>query len=472
LPFSQRRNILNLKNFQIIAGNRTTGVKNTLNINVERRFLIMTKPVVSVVKSDGAYKSLKEALELCGGLEGFNKKDKILIKPNLVGYDFDYPLPFGMITTSAVISALVRILAEEGFSNLTIGEAPLMFPKTVGRQMYRTLGYERLKERYGVELVDFNEEKFIPVNFGHFELELAQRVLEADKIINVPVLKTHNQCKISLGIKNLKGCLNRKSKQFCHGKEMEFDLDRTFNNIIDKLPVALTIIDGVFVLPRGPAANGYAYRKNLIIASRDTYACDLVGSEIMDYKIEDVPHLRHYAERHGRSKNLADVEVRGESVEKHRKYVEYDFEWLPDDSGPKGFARRGISGLMVHKWDSSLCTGCSILYNPMLVTLMAAFTGRPFPGIEVITGKRMQASPGFETTVLFGRCPTESNKDNPHIKRAVKIKGCPPDLNELSTAMAGIGVNIDLNQVDSFKKYMYNKTVAQEGFDMGLYEIN
>ncbi len=431
----------------------------------------MSKPVVSVVKFHDPYKTVKEALDLCDGLRDFRSDNKILIKPNLVGHDFDYPLPFGMITTSAVVHALVRILAEEGFKNITIGEAPLMIPETIGQRMYRALGYERLKERYGVELVDFNEEKFVPVNFGSFKLSLARRALEADRIINVPVLKTHNQCKVSLGIKNLKGCLDRKSKQFCHGKEMEFDLDRTFNHIIEKLPVALTVIDGVFVLPRGPASNGYAYRKDLIIASRDTYACDLVGAEIMDYRVKDVPHLRYFAERHGRSMDLDDVEVRGEDIEKHREYVEYDFDWLPDDTGPKGFAKRGISGLAVRKWDSSLCTGCSMLYNPMLVILMAAYTGQPFPGVEVITGKRMQASPGFEKTVLFGKCPTVSNKNNPNIKQAIKIKGCPPDLNELAGAMSDIGVNIDLKQVDSFRSYMYQKTMAQEGYDMDLYAI-
>lgn len=431
----------------------------------------MPKPVVSVVTYSEPYESVKKAIEMCDGLRDFRKEDKILIKPNLVGHDFDYPLPFGMITSSAIMHALVKILSENGFTDLTIGEGPLMIPKTIGQQMYKVLGYEKLKERYGVQLVDFNEEKFVPADCGNFKLEIAQRALEADKIINVPVLKTHNQCKISLGIKNLKGCLNRKSKQFCHGKEMEFDLDRTFNHVIDKLRVALTLIDGIFVLPRGPAANGYAYRKDLIIASRDTYACDLVGAEIMDYKIKDVPHLSIYAERHGRSMDLGDVEVRGEDVEKHRKHVEYDFDWLPDNSGPVGFAKRGVKGLMVRKWDSSLCTGCSMLYNPMLVMLMAAYTGEPFPGVDVVTGKRMQALPGFEKTVLFGKCPTAANKDNPNIKQAIKIKGCPPDLNELARAMAEIGVRIDLAQVDSFRSYTYKKTVAQEGYDMSLFNI-
>ncbi len=71
-----------------------------------------------------------------------------------------------------------------------------------------------------------------------------KKVLEADKIINVPVLKTHAMCTVSLGLKNLKGCIDAKSKKLCHGKEV--DLHYTFSRIAEKLPVALTIIDGVF----------------------------------------------------------------------------------------------------------------------------------------------------------------------------------------------------------------------------------
>ena len=89
----------------------------------------MSKPVVSVVQFVEPYQSLRRALDLCGGLEQLRKNDKILIKPNLVSWDFDLPFPpYGVVTTSVVMAALVRILAEEGFNSITIGEGPLMAP--------------------------------------------------------------------------------------------------------------------------------------------------------------------------------------------------------------------------------------------------------------------------------------------------------------------------------------------------------
>jgi len=430
----------------------------------------MSKPVVSVVHFKDPYQTLREALELCGGLDGFNKSDRILIKPNLVSWDFDLPFPpYGVVTTSAVMGALVQILHEEGYRNLTIGEAPLMIPKTMGRAMYKVLGYEKLQAQYGVQLADFNEEKFEEVDLGDFKLSLAKSALEADKIINLPVFKTHNQCTVSLGVKNLKGCLNRKSKMHCHGKDN--DLNHTFPHIIEKLPVALTIIDGVFALAKGPGPTGNALRKNLIIASRDTLACDTVGSYLMGYNPAEVEHLAYLAGRRGLSPRLTDIEIRGQDLEKHRSYIESDWEWTKEDTGPVGFQKRGITGLAIRKYDSSLCTGCSMTYNPMLIMFMSAFKGEPFPNVEVLTGKRQKAAPGFDHTVLFGKCACALNKNNPDIKRAIAVKGCPPGMDEFQEALREAGMNCDYNQYVTYRHYIFNRYKKEEGFDLGLYSL-
>lgn len=428
----------------------------------------MPKPVVSVVSYRDPYQTLKEALDLCGGLKNLRKDDKILIKPNLVSWDFDLPYPpFGVITTSAVIFALVRLLAENGFTRLTIGEGPLMLPKTMGRATFQKLGYEKLREKYGVELVDFNEDKFPEVDFGEFKLSVAKKVLEADRIINVPVLKSHNQCMISLGIKNLKGCLNRKSKMFCHGKDNH--LDRTFPLLAARLPVALTVIDGIFTLEKGPSHAGKAFRKNLIIASTDPLACDVVGAEIMDHRPGEIGHLKFYAQKTGGSLDLGDIEVAGEDIEKHRKYVDYDWEWTAEDTMPVGLAKRGLSGIAIRKYDNSLCTGCSAQYNPMLILVASAFKGDPFPGVEITSGKRQVASSGFEKTVMFGKCACDLNKGNPNIKKAVPLRGCPPTPEDFIKTLKEEGIECNLDGYVMYRHYLLNRYKPGDGFDMSLF---
>lgn len=433
----------------------------------------MEKPVVSIVKAKDIYRSLRESITLCDGLKGLKSQDQILLKPNIVSWDFDLPFPpYGVVTTSAVMAALVRILAEEGFKHITIGEGSLPNLAPKGQEVYRALGYHKLVERYGVKLVDFNEEEFVTVDYGDgFQLNIARHALEADKIINVPVLKTHNQTKVSLGIKNLKGCLDQDSKQFCHGEGRE-DLHKTFPRIIEKLPVALTVIDGIFALEKGPAPTGRAYRKDLLIASRDPFACDLVGAMVMGYEPGEVEYLADYAYRHGYSLDINDYQVVGEELDRHREYVNYDWEWTEEDTGPKGFARQGITGLAVRKYDNTLCTGCSVQYNPMLILLSSAYKGKPFPNVEVVTGKKQLAAPGFDYSVLFGKCACHLNKNNPNIKTPIKIWGCPPRIEKFVEKMAGIGIDCDYREYVRFRYYLFNRYKQEEGFDLDLWTIS
>lgn len=430
----------------------------------------MSKPLVAVVKFNQAYQSVRRALELSGGLAGLKSGDRILIKPNLVSWDFDLPFPpYGVVTTSAVLAALVQVLAEEGFGDITIGEGPLMVPKTIGQAMYKELGYHVLRDKYGVKLVDFNEEKFVQTDLSGLTLHLSESVLAADKIINVPVLKTHNQTRVSLGIKNLKGCINRASKMRCHGKDV--DLSHTFPHIAARLPVALTLIDGVFGLAKGPGPTGTARRLDLLVASRDMLAADVVGAALLGYRASEVEHLTYYARLTGGSVDINDLELVGEPLEQNIHPLEYDWEWTPDNTGPLGYAKRGITGLAVRKYDSTMCTGCSMLFNPVLVMLMAAFKGEPFPNVELISGKVQQASPGFDYTVLFGMCPYKLNKDNPNIKKAIAIKGCPPDLKEFEQAMREIGIPCNYQDYVQYRHYIFHRYKAADGFDLGLYKI-
>ncbi|MHB1651732.1 MAG: DUF362 domain-containing protein [Desulfitobacteriaceae bacterium] len=432
----------------------------------------MTKPVVSMVKFADPYDSLKELVELSDGFAGLNKGDRILIKPNIVSWDFDLPFPpYGVVTTSTVIHALVRLLKENGFDDLTIGEGALPNIEVKDQSIYQTLGYDKLVKQYGVKLIDFNKDTFQKIDYGNFKLSIATKALEADKIINVPVLKTHNQAKVSLGIKNLKGVLNRKSKMFCHGLG-EFDLLATFPRIIEKLPIALTIIDGVYTLEKGPGPTGKAYRKNLLIASRDAFACDLVGAEVLGYKGEDVPYLKDFADRYGYSMDLSEIEIKGENIDDHRTFVDFDWEWTDSNTGPIGFEKRGITGLAIRKYDSSLCTGCSVQYNPMLILMMSAFKGEPFPNVEIVSGKAQMAAPGFGKSILFGKCACDLNKDNTNIEHAVPIKGCPPDLKRFEEILQSEGMNSNYEEYIKYRQYIFNRYRGKEEFYLGHWTID
>ena len=168
------------------------------------------KPLVSLVQYTGSPDSLVEAIALCGGFEKLDSKARVLIKPNLVTWDDEFKIaPFGVFTTTRLVEDLVILLKDYGCRDISIGEGSVEFKKGVGTMdAYTGLGYNRIAKKYGIRLIDFNAGEFMMIKVKNGPtFHLAREAVKSDFLIDFPVLKTHAQSKVSLGLKNLKGCL-------------------------------------------------------------------------------------------------------------------------------------------------------------------------------------------------------------------------------------------------------------------------
>ncbi|MDM7999059.1 MAG: DUF362 domain-containing protein, partial [Dehalococcoidia bacterium] len=170
--------------------------------------------VVSVVRLADPQESLRQAIARCDGFARLNRHGKVLLKPN-IPTGFRLP-PYGMTTTTSILEALVRLLIETGCRDIAIGEGSIEVLGFGTKQGYARTEIDKLAKRYGVKLIDLNEGPFRQVELGDFKIGIAEAVLDADFLINVPVLKTHGQTKVSLGFKNLKGCLSLASRLKFH----------------------------------------------------------------------------------------------------------------------------------------------------------------------------------------------------------------------------------------------------------------
>ena len=125
---------------------------------------------------------------------------------------------------------------------------------------------------------------------------------------------------------------------------------------------------------------------------------------------------------------------------------------------PVPLAKQGIQGLYYIKYDLSMCTYCSGLNGLMLSAIRYAWKGESWDGVEVLTGKQMQPTPGMEKTILLGKCMSKLHKDNPDIIEAIPylrmliyVKGCPPDPKNIIKALHQAGIDADpglFDQVD------------------------
>ena len=406
---------------------------------------------VSLVRFDGSRDSLRRAIELCDGFEELNKNDRVLIKPNNCFRHKIMP-PYGMVTTTTIVDGIVQLLIEYGCKDISIGEGAIinildeLEPYT--KRGFRGTGMEKVAKRHGIKLVDFNQGPFRKLDLAGTKVEVSRTALETDFLINVPVLKTHFQTKVSLGFKNLKGCLSPDSKKRFHTSKR---LDTLICFLNEAIKSNLVMIDGIYMLEKGPETlAGTAYRKDLILAGRDVFECDVVGATILGVDPAQVDYLSEFAQRRGRSFDVSAIEIKGEDIESLKEQLEWRFE--PDE---ELLTPAKVTGLSAPHPGQTLCSACGATLALALSILGKDNPEMDFGAVELYyglglrpeRGKSEGTCPSPTKVVLYGDCAIRSNrrlqKKQKDVKEsgprrpekadscqlpAVAIEGCPPSL--------------------------------------------
>jgi uncharacterized protein (DUF362 family) len=438
----------------------------------------MTRFKVAVGKYKIPVESVRNLIETGGGLSNLKSTDSVFIKPNIVFWSKASSFPkFGVITTSRILEDVVAVLKDMGVSKITIGEGSVVFdPKDRSTQYdaFEKLGYRKLEKRYGVRLLNIFEDSFEKIEvFDNVHLNFSSTFLNSDFIVNLPVLKTHAQTVVSLGIKNIKGTININSRKKCHNYDGVRDLNLMVSRLADSIPPCFTLIDGIFSNERGPGFDGKAHRSDIIIASDDVLSADLVGAKILGYSGSEVPHLVHAAKTRNRPVDMSDITIVGEDIAPLTRFHEYTFPYNEDNSLPLPMKKMGIDGISYPKYDLSLCTYCSLLTGAVLASIAMAWKGIKWDDVEVLTGKVMKPTPG-KKSILIGKCLSEAHKNHPNKDDLIYVKSCPPQPQAIVEALRKVGVevtsdllmNLDLIPAMALKKYQ-----GKSEFDESLFSI-
>ncbi len=439
----------------------------------------MGMPKVAIVRYEKPLESVKKAVDLCGGLDHLPSRAKVFVKPNIVFWTRLTPFPkWGVITTSRVINDMVCLLKERGIDDITIGEGTVVYDSKdfeTAAHAFETLGYGTLKSRYGVKSINMFERPFEKVDLGGgVELAINTDILNSDFVVNVPVMKTHAQTVVSLGIKNIKGAIDINSRKKCHSADPEMDLHYMVSKLANKIPPSFTILDGIYTNERGPSFDGRIRRSNLLVASADVLSADKVGAAILGYQPAQVPHLVYAAKDMNRTSDLSDLEIVGETIENVAMKLEYAFAYTEDGTLPAPMAKMGIKGLSYPKYDLSLCTYCSGITGAVLMAIAFAWKGQPWDDVEILSGKNMKPTPGRKNTILLGKCMYVANKNNPDLKNMIAVKTCPPAPEAVVKALrqAGIDVSPEILQArDKIAGIYMKRYEGKPEFDESLFRI-
>ena len=439
------------------------------------------KQTVSIVRYEKPLDSVRKAVDLSRGLDHLPSNASVFIKPNIVFWSrFGAFPPYGVITTSRVIEDMVIILKERGIEKICIGEGIVLFdPKDreTPAHAFETLGYNTMKKKYGINVMNLFERPYEKIEFRDgTTLNFNTDFLKADFVVNIPVLKTHAQTVVTLGIKNLKGTIDINSRKKCHSANTEKDLHYMIARFQEILPTGFTLIDGIYTNERGPGIDGKIRRENLLVGSQDVLSADKVGAQVLGYDPVEVPYLAQMAHDAGRPIDLSDTDVVGEKIEAVASRHHYTFPYTQDESQalPIPMKRMGIKGLSFRKYDLSMCTYCSVLNGMILTAIAQSWKGEPWDDVEVLTGKIMAPTPGKKKTILIGKCIYQANKNNPDIEEMFAVKGCPPSTTKIVEAFqtAGIPISPDIFEVKEwFPASFMEKYEGKPDFDMGLFRV-
>lgn len=230
-----------------------------------------------VYDRSGAELALERLLAPLGGMEAFVKPgQRVLIKPNMLSGKS----PDKAVTTHPEIVRAVICAAQTAGGIVSVGDSPGV---GTARQVAARCGILAVVEETGATFAPFEESVEIAPRGGTFHrLELAREVLDADVVINLPKLKTHQMMGMTCGVKNLFGAVVGLRKPRIH---LQAGADKAFFALMllelaDRIRPALTIVDAVTCMEGDGPGSGDPVQVGVLLAGAEPLAVDVIAAEL------------------------------------------------------------------------------------------------------------------------------------------------------------------------------------------------
>lgn len=324
-----------------------------------------------------------------------------------------------MNTHPEVVAAAIDAFREAG-ADVAVGESPIT--GVAALEALEISGITAVAEGRDCPLIDMDVRKHeavdIPDGVAIKSLKVCKEITEFDIIVSIPVMKMHMHTGVTLSVKNMKGCLWRRSKVELHmlpkleGYE-EKPLDIAIADMSSVLRPHLSIIDGTIGMEGlGPSA-GNPKPLGVVLVGVDAFAVDSLACGLMGVSAHDINHLRIGAERGYGVIDLDQIDVHPQNWADVRD----PFTPSPD--------KLSIEFAGFNILDEQSCSACQSTLL-MFLRKYGKQLREAMPDDKDITiaiGKgHKELPPG---TLCVGNCTAK------HRNSCVFVSGCPPVASEI-----------------------------------------
>jgi uncharacterized protein (DUF362 family) len=366
-------------------------------------------PSVVVTSGTDAYENTRSALR--GVNLSVARGMKVLLKPNAGRMAAPGS---GVCTDPRVVAAAIDAFIDAGAA-VAVGESPITGVRAL--EALAVTGIAAVANQRGVRLVDFDARRPvrvpIPEGIAIHELKLCADVADFDLVVSMPVMKTHMHTGVTLSVKNMKGCLWRRSKVDLHMlPPIEGHDDKSLNvaiaDMASVLRPHLSIVDGtVGMQGLGPSA-GTPRSLGVVVVSADPFAADAVACELMGKCAATVPHLRM-----GGTRGLGVLDItRLDISPAHWR----SFGTVFDDA-PENLAFEFPDVNVLDRNSCSACQSTVLMFLQRHSRELFDYLGDDRP-VNIAIGKGHDDVP--ERTLCIGNCTGR------HKNRGIYVRGCPP----------------------------------------------